>query len=57
MTREQADVLITYIEALAERTNHQSTMQHLAEDGLSEAELDSACRALGSLAERDFSIL
>lgn len=57
MTQEQADVLITYIEALSERTNHQSIMQHLGEDGLSETELDAACRALSALAERDFSIL
>ena len=57
MTREQADVLITYIEALAERSNHQSVMKQLDEGGLSETELDAACRALGALAERDFSIL
>jgi hypothetical protein len=57
MTKEQADFLISYIEALCERTNHQQVMQQLQDEGYSEKELDQACRALGSIAGRDFSIL
>lgn len=58
MDRNQANVLIDYIEALAEHVNHQSLMQHLdTEIGLTEAELDKACRTLGEIAGRDFSIL
>lgn len=57
MNRDQASVLIDYIEALSERTNHQSIMQHLAEEiGVTEPELDQACRMLGEIAGRDFSI-
>jgi len=57
MTREQADILITYMEAMSALTNHQSLMEQLANDGVSEIELDAACRALSAVAERDFSIL
>ncbi len=57
VTRDQADILIIYIEAMSERANHQSLMEQLAGDGVSEKELDDACRALGTIAQRDFSIL
>lgn len=57
MTRDQADILITYVEALAERSNHQAMMEQMQGDGISEQELDAACRALSAIAERDFSIL
>jgi hypothetical protein len=58
MDSEQAGLLIDYIEALAERTNHQSVMRHLDQEiGIKEVELDRACRTLGEIAGRDFSIL
>lgn len=57
MDREMAGNLIDYIEALCERTNHQHMMEHLnREIGLSEEDLDIACRELGKIAGRDFSI-
>lgn len=57
MTREQADMLITYLNTMSERTNHQSVMEEMERDGVTERELDQACRALGVIAERDCSIL
>lgn len=57
MTAEQADVLISYMQEMSERSNHQQVMASLEEDGIPEAELDAACRALSMIAGRDFSIL
>jgi hypothetical protein len=57
MTPEQADLLISYLNAMSDRTNHQSLMAALAADGISEQELDAACRALGAIAGRECSIL
>jgi hypothetical protein len=58
MDSNTASVLIDYIEALCENTNHQQMMRHLqTEIGLTEADLDKACRELGEIAGRDFSIL
>jgi hypothetical protein len=57
MTKDQADLLIFYMEAMSERTNHQQIMAQLDEDGITEHELDAACRALSEIAGRDFSIL
>jgi hypothetical protein len=58
MTSTEACLLIDYIEALGERTNHQSMMKHLeTEIGITEEELDKACRVLGEIAGRDFGIL
>lgn len=58
MDRNTACALIDYIEALSERTNHQMIMRQLAEEvGITEPELDKACRALGEIAGRDFSIM
>jgi hypothetical protein len=57
MNREQACALIDYLEALEGRTNHQSIMDQLIDTGLTVQELDKACRALGAIAGRDYSIL
>lgn len=57
MTKDQADLLISYIDAMCERTNHQALMRDLEADGITEQELDAACRALGEIAGRDCSIL
>ena len=57
LTREQADILISYINAMSERTHHQNLMASMAQDGITEKELDEACRALGQIADRDCSII
>lgn len=58
MDRDQANVLIDYIEALEQRTRHQDVMNDLSEElGLTAAEIDAAARALGKIAGRDFGIL
>ena len=56
MTSEEADTLIDYFETLQERTNHQSVMKALKEKGYSEDQIDRACRTLGLIAGRDFSV-
>lgn len=57
LTRDDANALIDYLELLEEHTNHQRNMVAMQELGYSEAELDRACRALGKIAHRDYSIL
>jgi hypothetical protein len=57
MNTDQARALIDYIEALEERTNHGVIMDRLGELGYSTDNIDDACRALGKIARRDFSIL
>lgn len=57
MTKEHACALIDYLEAMEECTNHQGNMRKMAEFGYSEQELDEACRALGLIAGRTYSIL
>lgn len=57
ITSDQACAIIDYIEALEERTNHNSIMEKLQNDGYTEKELDEACKALGKIAGRTFSIL
>jgi hypothetical protein len=58
MTRNEANVLIDYIETLGDQTNHQQIMAFLSSEfDLTEEELDGACRALAEIAGRDFGIL
>jgi hypothetical protein len=57
MTKEQADALVTYLEVMEGKTNHQANMREIKDDGWSEQELDAACRALGAIAGRDYGIL
>lgn len=56
MTREEADIVVSYIEALEERVNHQSLMRKLEADGYSESEIDEALNALGEMCGRDCGI-
>jgi Holliday junction resolvasome RuvABC DNA-binding subunit len=57
LTSEQADALIDYIETLESKSYHETAMRALNRLGYTEKELDDACRALGKIAGRDFSIL
>lgn len=57
LTRKQACLLIDYLDTMEDVTNHQHNMAEMAEKGISEKELDEACRALGVIAERTYSIL
>ena len=57
LTPDQACAIIDYIEAMEERTNHNTIMEKLmGGDGYKEKELDDACKALGKIAGRTFSI-
>lgn len=57
ITKDQASALIDYMEELFMRTDHQTVMVVMMEQGYSEEALDKACKALGKIAERDFGIL
>ena len=57
LTREQAETIIDYLETMEERLNHQSVMRGMNDKGYSDQEVDAACRALGAIAKRDYSIL
>lgn len=57
LTREQASLLIDYLEVMEERTNHQANMAVIAEQGTAEKDLDDACQALGKIAGRTYGIL
>ena len=56
MTGDQASIIIDYIEALEEHSRHESIMSKLQTAGYTTEELDKACKALGKLAGRTFSI-
>jgi hypothetical protein len=56
LTTDQADILIAYMQVMEERTNHNTTTAALEGDGYNIDDLDKACRALGAIAGRDFSI-
>lgn len=53
MTREEADIVVSYIEKLEERANHQAVVEAMAADGYREREVDKALKALGRVAGRD----
>lgn len=55
MTRDQACIVIDYLEALEERVNHNSIMEKLEEDGFTETEIDQALK--GTIAGRSCGIL
>lgn len=57
LTRDQANLLIDYLETMEEITNHQANMARMAQDGTSEAELDLACKALAAIAGRTYGLL
>ncbi len=57
MTSDEADKVISYIEALEERVNHNTIMHDLMEKGYTEIEIDSALKALGKIAGRDCGIV
>ncbi len=56
MTREQADILIAYMEIMEDTSDHQTNMKELVARGFSEEELNEACLAIAKIAGRDFSI-
>ena len=57
MTSDQADFVISYIDALSNNSNHRAVMSQLEREGYTEKEIDDALKALGSLAGRDCGIL
>lgn len=57
LTKDQASLIIDYLEVMEERTNHQANMLAMAGQGTTEKELDEACRALASIAQRSYSLL
>ena len=56
MTSEQADFIVSYINALEECSNHQRVMERLTNDGYTATEIDSSLKALGEIAGRDCGI-
>lgn len=57
MNQDQADIVITWINALEEQANTPSIVERLQREGFTEKEIDDALRALGALAGRDCGLL
>lgn len=57
LTKDQACLIIDYLETMEQITDHDSNMRQMNEIGSNEAELDEACQALAKIAGRDFRIL
>lgn len=58
LTRDDADKIVTYIQAVEElKGHHPHVVEYLKECGYTEKEIDEALKALGRIAGRDCGIL